>query len=148
MRDQHFFASIDKAQELLGWTPQFDLVGGLKVAARHAGRGRRTLGRPGPGRVRLVPHAGRLRSRRVALGVWRRALRSFTGLHWPRQPVLLRTKNATLPPPRPSSTLPSPPLPQDSYDKDFGLGQFRKAADFECDDMILAKAGKKTVVMA
>ncbi|KAL1564430.1 Chloroplast stem-loop binding protein of 41 kDa b, chloroplastic [Salvia divinorum] len=28
-RDQHFFASIDKAKSLLGWTPEFDLVGGL-----------------------------------------------------------------------------------------------------------------------
>lgn len=66
MRDQHFFASVDKAQELLGWTPQYGLVDGLK----------------------------------------------------------------------------------DSYAKDFGLGQFRKAADFEPDDMVLAKVGKKTVVMA
>jgi nucleoside-diphosphate-sugar epimerase len=31
MRDQHFFASVDKAQELLGWTPKFGLVDGLKV---------------------------------------------------------------------------------------------------------------------
>jgi nucleoside-diphosphate-sugar epimerase len=66
MRDQHFFASIDKAQRELGWTPRFGLVDGLK----------------------------------------------------------------------------------DSYDKDFGLGQFRKAADFEADDMVLEKVGKKTVVMA
>jgi nucleoside-diphosphate-sugar epimerase len=41
MRDQHFFASIDKAQAELGWTPQFGLVDGLrdsyeKVRARHA----------------------------------------------------------------------------------------------------------------
>ncbi|KAG6424901.1 hypothetical protein SASPL_115324 [Salvia splendens] len=28
-RDQHFFASIDKAKSLLGWTPEFDLVAGL-----------------------------------------------------------------------------------------------------------------------
>ncbi|KAG6406302.1 hypothetical protein SASPL_133902 [Salvia splendens] len=28
-RDQHFFASIDKAKSLLGWTPEFDLVEGL-----------------------------------------------------------------------------------------------------------------------
>lgn len=26
---QHFFASIDKAKSLLGWTPEFDLVAGL-----------------------------------------------------------------------------------------------------------------------
>lgn len=31
---------------------------------------------------------------------------------------------------------------KDSWDKDFGLGNFRKAADFETDDMILAKKGK------
>jgi hypothetical protein len=43
---------------------------------------------------------------------------------------------------------PKRPPPQDSYAKDFGLGQFRKAADFEPDDMVLAKVGKKTVVMA
>jgi nucleoside-diphosphate-sugar epimerase len=66
MRDQHFFASVDKAQALLGWSPKFGLVDGLK----------------------------------------------------------------------------------DSYDKDFGRGMFRKAADFEADDMVLEKAGKKTVVMA
>ncbi|KAK7397097.1 hypothetical protein VNO78_18264 [Psophocarpus tetragonolobus] len=28
-RDQHFFASIDKAKSVLGWEPEFDLVGGL-----------------------------------------------------------------------------------------------------------------------
>ncbi|GFZ07248.1 chloroplast RNA binding protein [Actinidia rufa] len=28
-RDQHFFASIDKAKSELGWKPEFDLVGGL-----------------------------------------------------------------------------------------------------------------------
>ncbi|XP_057792113.1 chloroplast stem-loop binding protein of 41 kDa b, chloroplastic [Salvia miltiorrhiza] len=28
-RDQHFFASIDKAKSLLGWTPEFGLVEGL-----------------------------------------------------------------------------------------------------------------------
>lgn len=28
---------------------------------------------------------------------------------------------------------------KDSYDKDFGRGGFRKAADFRTDDMILAK---------
>jgi hypothetical protein len=66
MRDQHFFASIDKAQALLGWTPKFGLVDGLK----------------------------------------------------------------------------------DSYDKDFGLGQCRKPADFEVDDMILQKLGKKTYTYA
>lgn len=62
MRDQHFYASIDKAQALLNWTPKYGLVEGLK----------------------------------------------------------------------------------DSYDKDFGRGMFRKAADFECDDMILSKLGKKS----
>lgn len=66
MRDQHFFASIDKAEKLLGWRPEFGLVDGLK----------------------------------------------------------------------------------DSYDKDFGLGQCRKEADFEVDDMILEKVGKKVVAMA
>jgi len=30
MRDQHFYASIDKAQALLGWTPKYGLVDGLK----------------------------------------------------------------------------------------------------------------------
>eukprot|EP00892_Ulva_mutabilis_P011880 jgi/Ulvmu1/9064/UM005_0157.1 len=30
MRDQHFFASIDKAQDLLGWQPQYGLVDGLR----------------------------------------------------------------------------------------------------------------------
>ena len=29
---------------------------------------------------------------------------------------------------------------KDSYEKDFGRGTFRKAADFETDDMILAAA--------
>jgi nucleoside-diphosphate-sugar epimerase len=57
MRDQHFFASVDKAMADLDWKPEFGLVDGLK----------------------------------------------------------------------------------DSYDKDFGLGQCRKEADFEVDDMILAK---------
>lgn len=66
MRDQHFYASVDKAQKLLGWTPKFGLVDGLK----------------------------------------------------------------------------------DSYNKDFGLGQFRKAADFEVDDMILEKMGKKSYAKA
>lgn len=28
-RDQHFFASVDKAKSLLGWKPEFDLVEGL-----------------------------------------------------------------------------------------------------------------------
>lgn len=28
-RDQHFFASIEKAKSVLGWKPEFDLVGGL-----------------------------------------------------------------------------------------------------------------------
>jgi hypothetical protein len=35
---------------------------------------------------------------------------------------------------------------RDSYEKDFGRGTFRKAADFETDDMILAKV--KGVVLA
>jgi len=26
---QHFFASIEKAKRLVGWEPEFDLVGGL-----------------------------------------------------------------------------------------------------------------------
>jgi nucleoside-diphosphate-sugar epimerase len=30
MRDQHFYASIDKAQALLGWSPKYGLVDGLK----------------------------------------------------------------------------------------------------------------------
>ena len=66
MRDQHFYASIDKAQALLGWSPKFGLVDGLT----------------------------------------------------------------------------------DSYKKDFGLGQCRKAADFEVDDMILDRAGKKVISYA
>jgi len=57
MRDQHFFASIDKAMADLDWKPKYDLLDGLK----------------------------------------------------------------------------------DSYDKDFGRGTFRKAADFSVDDMILEK---------
>ncbi|XP_021772452.1 chloroplast stem-loop binding protein of 41 kDa b, chloroplastic-like [Chenopodium quinoa] len=56
-RDQHFFASIEKAKKELGWTPKFDLVEGLT----------------------------------------------------------------------------------DSYSLDFGKGTFRKAADFETDDIILGK---------
>lgn len=63
-RDQHFFASVDKAQRVLGWQPKFGLVDGLK----------------------------------------------------------------------------------DSYSKDFGLGKFRKAADFTTDDMVLAKAKVLTKV--
>uniref|UniRef100_A0A383V3U2 NAD-dependent epimerase/dehydratase domain-containing protein n=1 Tax=Tetradesmus obliquus TaxID=3088 RepID=A0A383V3U2_TETOB len=62
MRDQHFYASIDKAQALLGWSPKYGLIDGLK----------------------------------------------------------------------------------DSYDKDFGLGMCRKPADFEVDDMILSKLGKRS----
>jgi hypothetical protein len=62
MRDQHFYASIDKAQALLNWTPKYGLVDGLK----------------------------------------------------------------------------------DSYDKDFGLGMCRKPADFEVDDMILSKLGRRS----
>lgn len=30
MRDQHFFASVEKAQKELGWTPKFSLIDGLK----------------------------------------------------------------------------------------------------------------------
>lgn len=30
MRDQHFFASVDKAESVLGWRPQFGLVDGLR----------------------------------------------------------------------------------------------------------------------
>lgn len=30
MRDQHFFASIDKAEKLLGWRPKYGLVDGLR----------------------------------------------------------------------------------------------------------------------
>ncbi|CAI5489710.1 unnamed protein product [Closterium sp. Naga37s-1] len=30
LRDQHFFASNDKAEDLLGWRPQYDLVDGLR----------------------------------------------------------------------------------------------------------------------
>jgi nucleoside-diphosphate-sugar epimerase len=30
MRDQHFFASIDKAKADLGWEPQFNLLDGLR----------------------------------------------------------------------------------------------------------------------
>ena len=63
---QHFFASNEKAETDLGWTPEFDLVAGLK----------------------------------------------------------------------------------DSYDLDFGRGTFRKAADFETDDMILEKVGAKVSVVA
>ena len=36
----------------------------------------------------------------------------------------------------------------DSYAKDFGRGGFRKAADFETDDLILAKAGKAVAAVA
>lgn len=60
MRDQHFFASVDKAMTELDWTPEFGLVDGLT----------------------------------------------------------------------------------DSYTKDFGRGNFRKAADFTTDDMILERMGK------
>ena len=56
MRNQHFFASVEKAKHELGWTPKFDLASGLK----------------------------------------------------------------------------------DSYEKDFGRGTFREAADFTADDMVLA----------
>lgn len=60
-RDQHFFASVDKAERVLGWRPKFGLADGLR----------------------------------------------------------------------------------DSYSKDFGLGKFRKAADFTADDIVLA--GKKVL---
>ncbi len=30
MRDQHFFASVEKAKAELGWTPQYDMLAGLK----------------------------------------------------------------------------------------------------------------------
>ena len=30
MRDQHFFASVDKAKAELGWTPKYGLLDGLK----------------------------------------------------------------------------------------------------------------------
>jgi nucleoside-diphosphate-sugar epimerase len=65
-RDQHFFASVDKAMAELDWKPEFGLIDGLR----------------------------------------------------------------------------------DSYQKDFGLGQFRKAADFTADDMILEKLGVKVPVAA
>lgn len=66
MRDQHFFASVDKAMADLDWSPEFGLVEGLR----------------------------------------------------------------------------------DSYQKDFGRGNFRKAADFTADDMILEAAKAKEKVMA
>jgi nucleoside-diphosphate-sugar epimerase len=66
MRDQHFFASVDKAAAELGAVPEFGLVEGLR----------------------------------------------------------------------------------DSYQKDFGRGNFRKAADFTTDDMILEAAGVKVPAMA
>ena len=34
---------------------------------------------------------------------------------------------------------------KDSYAKDFGAGTFRKAADFEADDMVLAKVKGKSL---
>ena len=37
---------------------------------------------------------------------------------------------------------------RDSYQKDFGLGNFRKAANFTTDDMILEKAKGQVPVMA
>ncbi|KAJ9528022.1 hypothetical protein QJQ45_005700 [Haematococcus lacustris] len=37
---------------------------------------------------------------------------------------------------------------KDSYDKDFGRGTFRKAADFKTDDMVLEKLGKKKKAVA
>ena len=65
----------------------------------------------------------------------------------PSDPPACRCLFTLLSPYRHPPCPPTPP-PQDSYDKDFGLGQFRKAADFETDDMILAKLGKKVKVMA
>ncbi|XP_002979442.2 chloroplast stem-loop binding protein of 41 kDa b, chloroplastic [Selaginella moellendorffii] len=66
LRDQHFFTSIEKAKNDLGWSPKYGLVDGLT----------------------------------------------------------------------------------DSYNLDFGLGTFRKAADFSTDDMILEKLGIKVAVPA
>jgi hypothetical protein len=61
MRDQHFFASVDKAQELLGWTPQYGLVDGLKVGARACvWVGARAVG--------LVGGGGGVRAPRLGLG--------------------------------------------------------------------------------
>ncbi|KAJ9528393.1 hypothetical protein QJQ45_020327 [Haematococcus lacustris] len=37
---------------------------------------------------------------------------------------------------------------KDSYDKDFGRGTFRKAAEFKTDDMVLEKLGKKKKAVA
>ena len=37
MRDQHFFASIDKAQADLDWTPKYDLYGGLLHSYKNVG---------------------------------------------------------------------------------------------------------------
>lgn len=37
---------------------------------------------------------------------------------------------------------------KDSYDKDFGRGNFRKAANFKTDNMILEKVKSKTLVRA
>ena len=37
---------------------------------------------------------------------------------------------------------------KDSFEKDFGRGNFRKAADFSTDDMILEKIKGKTAVNA
>jgi len=66
MRDQHFFASVDKAMADLDWQPEFGLVEGLR----------------------------------------------------------------------------------DSYQKDFGRGNFRKPADFSCDEQVLAAVKAKEKVMA
>ena len=57
MRDQHFFASVDKAQELLGWTPKFGLVDGLKVGRCWACGGRSEgVGGSGPSPTQLPTH--------------------------------------------------------------------------------------------
>lgn len=37
MRDQHFFASIDKAQAALDWTPQYNLHEGLLHSYKNVG---------------------------------------------------------------------------------------------------------------
>lgn len=54
MRDQHFYASIDKAQALLGWTPKYSLLDGLKDSYdKDFGRGMFRKVRQGP-----VPQGG------------------------------------------------------------------------------------------
>lgn len=54
MRDQHFYASIDKAQALLGWTPKYSLLDGLKDSYdKDFGRGQFRKVRQGPVPVRV-----------------------------------------------------------------------------------------------